>query len=256
MSRVVLAKAREYNELDEYINLPIKYITTYFDVENFIITKYVPKNNNVGLILEFENGDVLQIENACCGYSGEGGRTTLEILSKFGFKNEMIDYLIKNRLGVKFEVEYIEDKPQLFPIIEDSIIYCCQTKEYMFGNEIKNMIRSNAIEVDFENACINYYNPIKNSWVGFQKLAKLIGCEKIEYEVDHKGNKNEAKLCLVLHGNPYTIDCYVTDQYMEETIDAVLTLFNYNKIFYINNKWQQFKNMLISKNETYGYIDL
>lgn len=159
----------------------IKYVTVFFENENFLITKYRPLSNGVCLIIELDDRTELHIEGGNCGYGGGGPHATLNILRLFGLQETYLEELIFGNDAVRFSVE---DHQIITSTIDTSYLFYPGIRETDKDKSMRNKIRTDEnVDVDLEKAKIMIYNPQRNCWNGMLNLLSYMDDIEFEYYI-------------------------------------------------------------------------
>lgn len=262
----------------------LRYVTVFFEKTNFLMTKYTLLSNSVHLILEMEDETQVQVESANCGYNGEGPRTTVFILKKFGVNLEEIESVIYRNDAVKFAVE------------NGKIIWSTLRTDYLFYPRIRECAEDSSfynkipvdknVRIDLEKRKVLLYNPQRVCWGGFMNMLTQLKNTEMEYYFGEKSplenglylgkGFNRELLCgvdkpdiegiehvnLVFSGENIKVVCLIDRDYEEEVVESVYLALTGKRLFkksrsLVMKKKDIFqmiwKNMFSEKNsEIYG----
>lgn len=214
-------------------------VTVFFQNTNFLITEYNLLNDGVHMVLEFHDGNEVQLEGTNCGYGGGGPNATLDVLEECGLSSELTRPLIFYNDSVRFYVD--EDTNILNYTINISDIFYPSIRE---TGEIKDLNRINKDEqydVDLTNRKVMVYNPQIDSFKGFINITSYMDIYEMEYFLGdnsplegyyrfkqrgfYQTNSDVFRgikhVNLILRGNNFDIICLINRSIELEVINAI-----------------------------------
>ncbi|WP_099203961.1 hypothetical protein [Scatolibacter rhodanostii] len=219
----------------------LKKVTVFFENYNFLITNYDVLSNGVHMILEFLDGQQVQIEGTNCGYSGTGPNTTVRVLEMVGLSRSITEPLIFYNDAIRFDVD--KNNEILYSTIDTSDLFYPQIRETGKTKDLNRIRKDSNYDIDLVNKKVTVYNPHRNSWKGFVALTSYMKIYEMEYYIGensplegyYKFNLGKEGLIyeirqnyigikhvnLILKGNHFNIVCLIN---RKEEIEIINTL--------------------------------
>jgi len=235
---------------------PIIKITTFFDSENFIFTKYIPYSIGVTMVIECSNGNQLHITSCNCGYGGNGPHCTIELLKKIGVSQKDSKEVAINTSG--FEITFY-----------DSNQYVISYNTNVFESRIQNL-KKNQINICNEKIYVNpqervtyLYEPTGTDFANLFLLLKHIKVKEIEYynsniEIVKQRYNIPQKFCLhekhdiiIIKSNEFNIFCIINSSIFVTVLNSIY--YSVSGVDLYNNITINNVNILIDNDKKHIY---
>ncbi len=201
----------EKKYIDDNLNniLPIKKITSFFNNENFLFTKYTPSTSSVNTIVESYNGKQYHFTSMNCGYGGGPNNLYRILIDRFVKQDDKSKYRINDSIiwNPHIEIDFDRDCDYLWisQKVDEKLTYfpkskldICSLRDKIYG--VIRITNTSADILTITKVIIKGRKPIAlNHPVRLE--------ENEEYLVVFCKDENLVKLIVDIRSNQHTIIC-------------------------------------------------
>ena len=247
----------------------IRRLYSFFDNENFLLSRYVVNNPSINTIIENRSGDQIWFSSINCGYNGEGPRGLIKLLIAAGIPEQKAAEWSLYR-GMTIDFDFSQTK------IQRECLYNIP----FFGNDVtgKNnpFVFNKYSGVNVAERNIYMLNPQYWNMSGLFNVLHVMDPIRLEYCAGNvreylkndihsdsifgrsspfQPEKTVIGANLVIYGNRFNLVCFISEDIVLSTVNTIYSYIMGNPLFG-EKLFQKYGIINVMENPTLSKFDL
>ncbi len=208
---------------------PVEKVFCFFESANFLLSPYTIDSSYIHMVLENEDGKIMQLAGTNCGYNGTGPHGTAHILERLGFTRENALQIVQNT-GIQIHFKKYPSGERYYNILHNVFF---ERTDLSNTTSFLPLCSIDAATIALPHKrVVSFIEPDKNNLAGFLNCLEIMAPLRVDFALDNnpiqdnaprsgdvinkyisesKGLSKNLPLNVIVYGKKFDLHCFVNE---------------------------------------------